>query len=237
MTSESPYPGERRVALAANVRELDRRAVEEYGVPSALLMENAGRALCFEVERRLLEVEGRRVLILVGPGNNGGDGLVVARRLRALDVPVAVFSVGDLERARQRSGDLDLQLDLWDRMGGSLQAFGPGNPLEACDLAVDALLGTGLDRQVEGLAAEALTALGALSTPVVACDLPSGLHADHGTLLGPAVPAVSTVTFACWKPGLLKGDGPSLAGAVTVAEIGIPPVLIRELEPLENHLG
>lgn len=234
MTSSPGYPGAARVAVAAQVRELDRRAIEEFGVPSSLLMENAGRALAFEVERQLAVRGSQRVAILVGPGNNGGDGLVVARRLTAVGLKVEVVGVGDLEAAANRSADFALQRTLWRGIGGAiLGAEAWAGVLSRADLAVDALFGTGLSRAVEGEPAAALEALAGWGGPVVACDLPSGLDADDGALHGPVAPAVATVTFAVWKHGLLRGHGPRVAGQVQVAEIGIPPALIAELEPLD----
>lgn len=234
MTSRAGYPGEARVALAAQVRELDRRAVEEFGIPSSLLMENAGRALAFEVERQLDARGGSRVAILVGPGNNGGDGLVVARRITALGAQVEVVGVGDLDAAAQRSADFALQRSLWNGVGGTV--LGPeswSDVLGRVDLAVDALFGTGLSRAIDGAPAAALQALAGWGGPVVACDLPSGLDADDGSVHGPVAPAVATVTFAVWKHGLRRGQGSRVAGQVQVAEIGIPPALIAELDPLD----
>ncbi len=231
MGAKLGYVGERRVGRAAEVRELDRRAIEEFGVPSSLLMENAGRALAFEVERRLAARSGSRVAILVGPGNNGGDGLVAARRLAAMGLTVEVVGVGDLEAAAERSGDFALQRELWQALGGTVHATsGWRDALGRADLAVDALFGTGLSRAVEGEPARALEALAGWGGPVVACDLPSGLDADDGSLHGPVARAVATVTFAVWKHGLLLGEGIRVAGDVSVAEIGIPPVLVEALE-------
>jgi NAD(P)H-hydrate epimerase len=224
--------------LAAQVRELDRRAIEEFGVPSSLLMENAGRALAFEVERQLAARGGKRAAILVGPGNNGGDGLVVARRLTAVGASVEVVGVGDLDAAAQRSADFALQRSLWSGIGGTIiRPETWGGVLSRADLAVDALFGTGLSRAVEGAPAAALEALAGWGGPVVACDLPSGLDSDDGSLHGPVAPAVATVTFAVWKQGLRRGHGPRVAGQVQVAEIGIPPALIAELERLDAPRG
>lgn len=238
MVTNGGYPGAQRAARASEVRELDRRSIEEFGVPSSLLMENAGRALAFEVERQLDARAGRRAAILVGPGNNGGDGLVVARRLKALGYAVEVVGLGDLDAAAERSADFALQRRLWAAIGGRvLEPSAWSGVLSRADLAVDALFGTGLSRAVEGMSARALEALAKWGGPVVACDLPSGLDADDGSLHGPVVPAVATVTFAVWKHGLRRGHGPRLAGQVQVAEIGIPPALIAELAPLEPPRG
>lgn len=237
-TNSRGYVGARRVARAAEVRELDRRAIEDFGVPSSSLMESAGRALAFEVERQLARREGQRVAILVGPGNNGGDGLVVARRLSAMGLTVEVVGVGDLVAASERSSDFALQRRLWSGVGGRvLEPSAWSGVLGRADLAVDALFGTGLSRAIEGEPARALEALVSWGGPVVACDLPSGLDADDGSLHGPVAPAVATVTFAVWKHGLLEGQGPRLAGDVRVAEIGIPPALVEALDALPEPRG
>jgi len=229
-----PEPDPRRCLSRAAVRELDRRAIVELGVPSILLMENAGRAAAEEALRMLSGREGTAV-VLAGPGNNGGDGLVVARTLENRGRRARVVFVGPHERLTDGSPDFLLNLDLWRRQGGAVAvAVAPAElarlaeELRAAPLVVDALFGTGLTRPLDGPAAAAVGALNQSGAPVLAVDLPSGLDADTGEELPVAVLAEATVTFVAAKPGLYRGAGPRCAGRVVVAEIGIPRFLVEE---------
>ena len=214
----------------AEVRELDRRAIEEYGIPSIVLMENAGRACADEVER-LRRGDGP-IEVLVGPGNNGGDGLVIARTLANRGHTVAVLAVGSRAALERASADVRKNLALWtesDALGGSVGELGTAAEVEAlasrlagAGCVVDALFGTGLARELGGPFAAAAEALAACPAPVLAVDLPSGLDGDTGAILGAAVRADVTVTFVARKPGMERGEGPALCGRVVVAEIGIP---------------
>ncbi len=203
------------LASAEAMRALDRHTIEVLGVPGALLMECAGRVIAAEAraERR----GGAPVVVLCGGGNNGGDGLVVARHLHLQGVPVRVVAVSDPSRLR---GDA---ADNWAR------ARAVGVPVvdrwraEPGGVLVDALLGTGLDREVHGPVAAAIRRINA-SRPacrVVAVDLPSGLHADTGQPLGLCVEADCTVTLGLPKPGLALEPGRSRAGRIVVGRIGI----------------
>jgi NAD(P)H-hydrate epimerase len=190
---------------AEGMRALDRRTIEALGVPGPVLMESAGRA----VAEAVLARRPRRVHVVCGAGNNGGDGLVVARHLHALGVEVDVALLG------APRGDAAAQLERARAFG---VAEGRG---EGADLIVDAIFGTGLARTVEGDAARAIQAINARAVCVVAVDLPSGLDADTGQVHGVAVRADETVTFGLPKVGLALEPGRSLAGAVSVARIGI----------------
>ncbi len=200
----------------ALARELDRRAIEDLGIPSLVLMENAGRA-CAQVALQR-DLSGG-VLVLCGPGNNGADGIVLARTLKNHRVEVEVVFVGPEEKLRSSSEELCFQVELWGRLGQEIgvvsnrsQALALAPGLEARGLVVDALFGTGLCRT-----------LGEPWTSVVqAVDLPSGLDADTGQALGALVRAAVTVTFVAPKVGMGLGDGPRACGEVQVAEIGIP---------------
>lgn len=212
----------------AAVRELDRRAIEEYGMPSLLLMENAGRACADAVEALLAGGRGP-VLVLCGPGNNGGDGLVIARTLWNRGVEVEALFLGPEDKLESGSADVRANLRLWRGLGRTIPCLASREELSglparlaraAC--VVDALFGTGLTRALEDPWRSAVEAVNAAARPVLAVDLPSGLDADTGAELGAAIRAAVTVTFVARKPGLLRGGGPALAGRVVVAEIGIP---------------
>lgn len=215
------------VFTAEEVRRLDRRAVEEMGISSLTLMENAGAGAAAEIVRRFAPRERRQVVIAAGKGNNGGDGFVVARFLRELESSVSVFLLG---RGKEVAGDAAAELARFLELGGEIvEVTGPDHldQLEAAcrasDLIVDALLGTGLTGPARDLVAEAIEAINRSGKPVVSLDLPSGLSSDRGELLGPAICATLTTTFAGWKRGLLLHPGAGKAGEVSVVGIGIPP--------------
>jgi NAD(P)H-hydrate epimerase len=196
---------------AAAMRALDRHTIETLAIPGEVLMESAGRA----VAEAVLSLAPREVLVVAGGGQNGGDGLVAARHLRALGVPVRVALLAEpqgaaaAELARARAFEVPV-------------AHGPGfEPPGEGGVIVDALFGTGLARPVAGAAAEAIARIAAAGRPVVAVDLPSGIDADTGQVLGAAVRAGITVTFGLPKPGLALEPGRSHAGRVVVARIGI----------------
>ncbi len=208
---------------AEQMRGLDRHTIETLGVPGEVLMESAGRAVAEEVLRRL--EPGASVLCVCGAGNNGGDGFVVARHLRLLGIPVRAALLGDPRRLR---GDAQQN---WTR------ARAAGVPLEGerwraptAGIVVDAIFGTGLARQVEGVPAASIRRINAAregrsgALRVVAVDLPSGLCADTGQVLGNAVVADATVTLGLPKLGLALEPGRTLAGQVVVARIGIADV-------------
>src|SRR5262245_38697753 len=225
----------REVALTRDaVRALDRRAIEEYGIPSIVLMENAGRA-CAEEAPCLLPADARgTVLVLCGPGNNGGDGLVIARTLANRGVAAEVLFVGPRERLEAGSPDVRTNLALWRGLGREVDVL-ESTPdarslaarLAASSLVVDALFGTGLTRPLAQPYPSVIRALDASRRPVLAVDVPSGLDADTGEVLGAAVRADVTVTFVAAKPGFTRGSGPELCGRVVVAEIGIPRAWIE----------
>ncbi len=218
------------------VRELDRRAIEEYGIPSIVLMENAGRA-CAEEALRVLGggTPAQPVLVLCGPGNNGGDGLVIARTLFNRGFHVTVVLVGARRSIEGASEDFRLNLRLWRGLRCGVESLEQRAEIERLqrelrppELIVDALFGTGLTRALEEPFLSVVRTLNTSGRPVLAVDLPSGLDANTGEILGEAVRAAVTVTFVAKKPGFLRGEGPARCGRVVVAEIGIPRTLLEE---------
>lgn len=214
---------------AATMRALDQHTIETIGVRAGLLMESAGRAVTEAVLEQL--PPGGRVVVVCGTGNNGGDGLVAARHLAVLGVPVqAVFP----KQPDRLHGDPAENLERARKAGVEIQVGLTPERLAACDVAVDAIFGTGLTRDVEGEPAKAIRLLSERPdrVAVVAVDLPSGLHADTGQPLGEAVRADVTVTIGLPKLGLALSPGREIAGAVRVARIGIadeaPGVELRE---------
>jgi ADP-dependent NAD(P)H-hydrate dehydratase / NAD(P)H-hydrate epimerase len=202
---------------AERMRAVDRWAIEEQGVASLELMERAGEAVAQELER--LAPDGP-VAVLCGKGNNGGDGLVVARLLRERARPVSVLCACD---PGELSGDARTNLQ---RLAGE-PPLRFGEPAAAAALAdaaaiVDALLGTGFQGEPHGTVAEAIEAIAAQAAPVVSVDVPSGVDASSGAVASVAVSARATVTFHAAKPGLWVAPGKRHSGRVLVADIGIP---------------
>jgi ADP-dependent NAD(P)H-hydrate dehydratase / NAD(P)H-hydrate epimerase len=187
------------------------------GVPGPTLMENAGRAVADAITARFAPTP---VMVLCGPGNNGGDGFVVARRLEQAGWAVRVALLGDRGRLR---GEAAGAARAWP---GEVAPVGPA-ALAGAGLVVDALFGAGLARPLEGPARDIVGAVRQSGLPVVAVDLPSGLHGDTGAILGDAAPARLTVTFHRPKIGHLLLPGRALLGELVVADIGIPDEVDR----------
>ena len=220
------------------VRALDRRAIEEYGLPSCVLMENAGRTAA-RVALSLVGDGGSAILCLCGPGNNGGDGLVIARTLVNRGHAARVVFVGPPEALDAASDDVLRNAQLWRGLGGEIElapdvaaVTALAAELAAAPLVVDALFGTGLTRPLRAPWLELVGVLNESDARVLAVDLPSGLDADTGAVLGAAVRADVTVTFVAAKRGFARGAGPELCGRLVVAEIGIPrPWIEAALDP------
>lgn len=204
----------------AEMAEADRLAVAG-GTPSIELMENAGRAVA---EAACRMSQGRRVLIVAGPGNNGGDGFVAARYLAARDRAVSVWFVGKRERLK---GDAALAAKCWP---GPLSESSPAS-LAEFDLIIDALFGAGLDRNVEGSVRKVIELMNAATVPILAVDLPSGMNGTTGAVMGCAVNAQLTVTFFRRKPGHFLLPGRLHCGTIEIADIGIPDEVLGTIKP------
>lgn len=220
------------------IREMDRRAIEDFGIPGIILMENAGRAVAEETWRLAGSDPSARIVVLCGKGNNGGDGYVVARHLfnRGMNPTVFVFS-----RLDDISGDAAINLTIILKMGLKIETVASENDLgevqatvASADVLVDALLGTGISGEVRGLMRSAIEMINRAGKPVVTVDIPSGLNANTGEILGACVKADVTVTFAAPKIGLARGSGPEHAGRVVTAEISIPRQVLEEAPGQEN---
>ncbi len=215
-----------KVVTAEQMRSLDRSATEEYGIPSMLLMENAGRAVFQAAVDLLGSVSCKRALVIAGQGNNGGDGFVAARHLHNAGARVTVAYFGDRGRAK---GDALANIEIAERMGLKIEHHPEWNLFESfdADVVVDSLLGTGVSGDVREPLSNVLMSA-ALSTflsraVVVAVDIPSGIDSDTGMKLTPhPVRADVTVTFALPKVGLLTGDAVDYVGRLVIADIGIP---------------
>jgi NAD(P)H-hydrate epimerase len=216
------------------VRELDRRTVNGFGVPGVVLMENAGRG-CAELLMRL-NPERAPTAILCGPGNNGGDGFVIARHLDNHGWPVSVQIVA---RHNRQAGDSDVNFDILFTSGIAFIQYRPDyfehthrdlflRHYEPVGWVVDALFGTGLSRPLGEPFAWLVGAVNTSGKPVLAVDIPSGLDCDTGEPLGPTVRAAHTATFVAPKRGFLNPRSKEWTGEVHVIDIGAPRVLVEE---------
>ncbi|MDP8229158.1 MAG: NAD(P)H-hydrate dehydratase [Candidatus Electryoneaceae bacterium] len=234
------------VANIEQMRECDRMTIEELGLPGMVLMENASRAVATVVRAILTPVDpndltknqslsDKVVWIFCGKGNNGGDGFATARHMSNAGMDVKVILLGTVDSLK---GDARTNADAFIGMEEDIQevededdlfelienSFMEGEP----NIIVDALLGTGFQGTVKGLYAEVIELINDFGVPVVAVDIPSGVESNTGTVNGPAVEAVATATFGLPKPGLLLSPGRDYSGEVIIAEIGIPPNIIRQ---------
>ena len=224
-----------RLVTAQEMREIDRRTIEEYGIPGLLLMENAGRSVADAVENLLGDLRGKRVVILCGKGHNGGDGFVAARHLLRRGAVPQVFLACMPEEI---TGDAGVNFLIWQRLGQKFFQLATAGGLQLLKLAllqsdavVDALYGTGFRGKATGHAGRAIEAVNAAGRPVVAVDLPSGLEADTGRVNGPCIRATVTVTFGLPKVGLVLEPGRQYSGRLVVADISLPPALTPETGP------
>lgn len=215
-------------------REIDRRAIDEYGVKGLILMENAGRAGAAEACDMLGEPAGKHVVAFCGSGNNGGDGFVVARHLENQGCLVRTFLVGTIDSVLREAGDAAVNLEIALNIGipvteiTSRRAVGPAlKESEGADLVVDALLGTGAARDVREPVRSLIEGMNQLRAEILSVDVPSGLDCDTGEPLGVAVKAARTVTFVLPKRGFASAGAGLYTGEVKVAEIGVPRVLVQ----------
>ncbi len=216
------------------MREIDRRAIEEFGIPAIVLMENAGRGTADEAAKLYQERSlAGPVLIFCGTGNNGGDGFVVARHLSNGGFNVRLFLCGNRERI-SREREAGVNLTICERMGlpiGNVATEG-GLPavreaLQSGGLVVDAIFGIGLAKPPREPQAGLIRAIAGSGLPTVAVDVPSGLDADTGQPLGDAVVRADvTTTMACPKAGF-RGPGEAYVGRLVVVDIGLPAALVR----------
>ena len=220
----------RELLTVTEMAEADRRTIGS-GVPGIVLMEAAGAAVAHAVIDRF---NPRPTLVLCGPGNNGGDGFVAARRLGEAGWPVRVCLLGMLDRLQ---GDAALAAAAWDGPVVPLSSVLSGGLLTDRPVVIDALFGAGLARPLDGAAAQVLDAVAEEGLDIVAVDVPSGVHGDTGVVWGTAAPARTTVTFFRRKPGHLLFPGCRLAGEVKVADIGIPASVLNEIRPMAAANG
>lgn len=215
---------------AAESRELDRLSQAKYGIPSFLLMTRAGEAVARAVTRHWPDAIAGGVLVVAGKGSNGGDGLVAARKLHQGGEKVHVML---LARAADLAGDAAHAHSEYVAAGGEVIEFADADALKDADaeVVIDALLGTGLNAEVRGPMRAAIEAINGLNRPIVSIDLPSGLSADTGAVMGAAVKSTITVTFGYPKYGHVSYPGAALCGELEVADIGFASAAVEEIAP------
>ncbi|MBL1169171.1 MAG: NAD(P)H-hydrate epimerase [Candidatus Brocadia sp. AMX1] len=214
------------------MRELDRKAIEEYKIPGLILMENAGRNVAEEVLKMTDDPQRTKVAILCGKGNNGGDGYVVARHLHNHHVPVDVFLVANISDIL-KDGDAGTNLQILLPMKipireilGITEIASVLKELGSYDIIIDALFGTGLSGEVRQPFKTLIEGVNNLNKPIVSVDIPSGLDCNNGNILGAAMKATKTVTFAASKRGFYLGNGPVHTGKIIITDISIPKELL-----------
>jgi NAD(P)H-hydrate epimerase len=224
---------------AADTRAADQRAASEYGLAGSVLMERAGRAAFALLRERF--PRARRVAVVCGPGNNGGDGYVVACLAKEAGLAVTALSPAASAGAQAHytnepvAGAAAAACAAWRQAGGAVQAFSAEH-LQACDVIVDALFGTGLERPLEGVWRAAIEAMNTSGRPVFAIDIPSGLHADSGRVLGIAVRAALTLSFIGLKAGLFTGQGREHGGLILFDGLGVPDAVFAGVTALARRI-
>ena len=223
-----------RVLTSEQMRDADRRTINDIGIPGIVLMENAGRQIVSAMEAHIEGLQGGTVAVLAGRGNNGGDGFVVARTLVQRHIDASVFLFG---RVSEVSGDARTNLNVLGQLGIQVIEVADSQAWELhsaevldADVIVDAIFGTGLRDGLTGLFETVAADINASGKPVVAVDLPSGLSADSVEPPGPFIEATMTVTLAAPKLPLVLPPAESGAGDLVIADIGIPHDIIDDLD-------
>ena len=223
------------VVTTEEMREMDRLTIESFGIGGLVLMENAGRSVIRMLLAEVPDIRTRRVGVMAGKGNNGGDGFVIARYLAQNGAPVTVYLLTSKEKV---AGDAAINLKLIEKMDISIIEIPDGTSfashlpdLARHDLWVDAILGTGLQSDVRGFFADAINFLNRAERPVYAVDIPSGLNSDTGEVCGVCVKADRTITFGFAKIGQVIYPGIEFVGDLAVADIGIPNIVVDQVAP------
>ena len=226
------------LVTAEQMRQIDRKTIEELGIPEIVLMENAGKAIVDFLQEKFEHLQEKAVTILAGSGNNGGDGLVAARYLHHLGVPVKVFLLAE----RTLSPSTQKNYDILSRLPVKIYQLDSENSMHLfkvtvnySDILIDALLGTGISRDVTGRTEQVIDIINRRSCVKVAVDVPSGLNSDNGELWGRCVKADYTVALAQPKCGHYMNQGLQYCGEVVVKDIGIPHEIYQEV-PLDCRL-
>jgi hydroxyethylthiazole kinase-like uncharacterized protein yjeF len=212
-----------KVSKVVEMRTLDRTAIEQFGISEELLMENAGEAAYFVLLDKI-GIKGRKFLVFCGIGNNGGDGFVVARKIHSNGGVVKIFIIGDPGKFK---GAAKLNFEIVSRLPIEIRPIDSRDTIKTdvyyCDVIVDAIFGTGLTRDVEGLYRDVIELINTSHKTVLSLDIPSGVNGDTGKVMGAAVKADYTVTFGLPKIGNMLFPGYELCGKLYVSHISFPP--------------
>jgi ADP-dependent NAD(P)H-hydrate dehydratase / NAD(P)H-hydrate epimerase len=217
-----------KVVTCQQMQQIDQEAINNYGIPGIILMENAGLQVVREIEKHFSPLSSKKVAIIAGRGNNGGDGFVIARHLYNCGSKVKIYLLSTRDQVR---GDARTNLDIITQMGLEIKEVRSINQMDNLghfDLLIDAIFGTGLSSAIKGLYEEIICAMNDARRPIVSVDIPSGLSADRSELIGPHINADFTVTFGLPKLGLLLYPAAKHAGKLTIAEISIPKPLLEK---------
>ena len=214
-----------RISTVEQMRELDKRAIEKYGIEDKLLMENAAHSVYFAILKHFGKVEGKKFVVFAGPGNNGGDSIAVARKLYSNGAEVKIYLLSSPEKYR---GAARMNYEIAEKIGLQMEEFAGDNALvrmsvETADAVIDGILGTGLSRDVEGKYAEAIRIINESSKLTFSVDIPSGVAGNTGKIMGIAVKADYTVTFGLPKIGNVLYPGFEHCGKLFVSHISFPP--------------
>ncbi len=220
-----------KIVTAQEMKNIDRRAVKDFGIPGPVLMENAASSVMSEMEKYFGCLDGVRIGIICGKGNNGGDGLALARRLRIRGVTVRVALLAPFSAV---SGEAKVNLSILRKMDVEIQQSASSgfitDFISWADILVDAILGVGLASPLKGVFAHTVNSINAAGKRVVSIDIPTGIDSDTGKILGVAIRTDLTVTMALLKRGLVLYPGADFAGTVRVADIGIPSEAVEREE-------
>ena len=214
-----------KVAKVGEMKDLDRRATEEFGISEDLLMENAGQAVYFVILQEF-GIKGNKFVVFCGGGNNGGDGLVVARKIHSNGGEVKVFLLDDeakFKGAAKKNFEIVSRMPIEMSKVSSIDSVIP--ELLDCDAVVDAIFGTGLVRKVSGIYKDVIQLINESQSTVFSVDIPSGINGDTGEVMGVAVEADYTVTFGLPKVGTMIYPGYEHCGKLYVSYISFPPAL------------
>jgi hydroxyethylthiazole kinase-like uncharacterized protein yjeF len=223
------------LVTASEMQEMDRRTIEDFGLPGMVLMENAGRGATRFLFEQFPDIENKRVGVIAGRGNNGGDGFVMARYLKQKGIHVQVYLLATANRVQ---GDAAANLKFLKPLDIPLveipdeaSFFKYQSEMAGVEVWIDAILGTGLKSDVKGFFKTVIGFINGLNKRVFAVDVPSGLNSDSGQACGACIRASATATFAFAKTGHIIYPGVQYTGALDIVDIGIPPHIVEEVMP------
>ncbi len=222
-----------RYITPQQMKEIDRRAIEEFGIPSLILMENAGKGAAKVALDMVLDKDNKKVICACGKGNNGGDGFVCARHLINNGVDTEIFLIGEPSELK---GDAKINFGILRKMKVKIKILKTDRDfklfkekMKDTQLIIDAVFGIGLSGKVKKPYSTAIRVMNQSKKSILAIDVPSGLDAATGNVLGICIKAGKTVTFGLPKAGFIKNHGPSTTGELIIVDISIPKQLLRGL--------